>query len=124
MFALCLMARRLHTLIHVSGLVLDSADFSCDALSTHLCIPPDSQCSGMTVFTNTYACLRTRSGLSGLAPKSELPWGANFHMHLWIPPDSSGFSGLAPEAGIVTLSQFLHALIDVYGLVPFGVLKF
>ena len=78
----------------------------------------------MTIFTYTYPCLRTRSGLSGLAPKSELRCGANFYMHLWILPDSSGFSGLAPEAGIVTLSQFLHALIDFYGLVPFGVLKF
>ena len=78
----------------------------------------------MTVFTYTYARLRTRSGLSGLAPKPELLRGVSFYTHLWILPDSSGFSGLAPEAGIATRSQFLHALIDFYGLVPFGVLKF
>ena len=92
--------------------------------STHLCILPDSECSGMTVFTYTYPCLRTRSGLSGLAPEPELLRGGSFYTHLLILPDSSGFSGLAPEAGIVTLSQFLHALTDFYELVPFGVLKF
>ena len=77
----------------------------------------------MTVFTYTYPCLRTRSGLSGLAPEPELLRGGIFYTHLLILPDSSGFSGLAPEAGIVTLSQFLHALIDFYGLVPFGFLN-
>ena len=78
----------------------------------------------MTVLTYAYPCLWTRPGLSGLAPEPELLRGGSFYTHLLILPDSSGFSGLAPEAGIVTLSQFLHALIDFYGLVPFGVLKF
>jgi len=107
---------------------------------------PDSfrtlRTSPVKLSTRTYETLRTHSvpacqflhtliHVSGLVPDSpDSPLNANcsgmavFTRTYGFVPDSSGFSGLAPAAGIVTLRQFLHALIDFYGLVPFGVLKF
>jgi hypothetical protein len=115
---------RLRTRSGLSGLAPEPEVFRQDSFYTNLWTPPDSHCSGRTVFTYTYPRLRTRSGLSGLAPEPEVFREDSFYTHLWTPPDSSGFSGLALESGIVMSAQFLHALINFYGLVPLGILKF